>query len=44
MTALTPGKELQERVAEAFEKMGVPVIRASIGNLPTDPSDGEMLR
>lgn len=43
MVALTPGKELQERVAEKFESMNVPVIRATIGNPPTDPSPGEVL-
>lgn len=31
MVALTPGKELQERVASAMEKAGFAVIRASIG-------------
>lgn len=36
MVALTPGAELQERVAAAFEAEGVAVIRATIGNEPTD--------
>jgi len=31
MVALTPGKELQERVASAFEKEGIAVIRATLG-------------
>ena len=31
MVALTPGKELQERVAAAFEKEGIAVIRATLG-------------
>jgi mevalonate kinase len=31
MVSLTPGKELQERVAAAFEKEGYKVIRATIG-------------
>jgi hypothetical protein len=31
MNALTPGKELQETVASAFEKDGYKVIRATIG-------------
>jgi mevalonate kinase len=31
MNALTPGKELQETVASAFEKEGYKVIRATIG-------------
>ncbi len=43
MVALTPGRELQDRVAEKFESMNVPVIRATIGNPPTDPSPGEVL-
>ena len=36
MVALTPGQELQERVASAFESEGVATIRATIGNPPTD--------
>ena len=31
MVALTPGKELQEKVASTFEKENFKVIRASIG-------------
>ena len=31
MVAVTPGKELQERVAGAFEREGIAVIRASMG-------------
>jgi mevalonate kinase len=31
MVALTPGKQLQEKVASAFEKGGYKVIRAMIG-------------
>jgi hypothetical protein len=31
MLALTPGKELQEKVASALEKEGSAVIRAVIG-------------
>jgi hypothetical protein len=31
MVALTPGKDLQEIVASAFEKEGYKVIRATIG-------------
>jgi len=34
MVALTPGKELQDRVASAFESDGVATIRATIGNPP----------
>jgi mevalonate kinase len=37
MAALTPGKELQEKVASAFEAEGAAVIRASIGGALTDP-------
>jgi len=36
MVALTPGKDLQDRVASAFEAEGVAVIRATIGGEPTD--------
>jgi len=36
MVALTPGKELQDRVASAFEAQGIATIRASIGGVPTD--------
>jgi hypothetical protein len=31
MTALTPSKELQEKVAEAIEKAGFQVLRTKIG-------------
>jgi mevalonate kinase len=31
MVSLTPGKELQDKVASAFEKEGYKVIRATIG-------------
>ena len=31
MTALTPGKELQEKVAKAIEKEGFQVLRTKIG-------------
>ncbi len=31
MNALTPGKELQEKIASAMEKEGFKVIRATIG-------------
>ena len=31
MSALTPGKELQEKVASAMESEGFKVIRAKIG-------------
>ena len=31
MNALTPGKELQEKIASAMEKEGYKVIRATIG-------------
>jgi len=37
MVALTPGRQLQERVASAFEARGIATIRATIGGLPTDP-------
>lgn len=43
MVAITPGKNLQEKVAQAFEAKDAPVIRATIGNPPTDPSSGETL-
>jgi mevalonate kinase len=44
MLALTPGKELQDRVASAFEERGVPTIRATIGGAPTDDRPSEILR
>jgi len=31
MVSLTPGKELQDKVASEFEKEGYKVIRATIG-------------
>jgi mevalonate kinase len=31
MVALTPGKQLQDKVASAFDKEGYKVIRATIG-------------
>ncbi len=37
MVALTPGTQLQEKVAAAFEAEGVATIRATIGGVPTDP-------
>ncbi len=36
MVALTPGTELQDKVASAFEAEGIAVIRATIGGKPTD--------
>ena len=33
MVALTPGKDLQERVASAIEKEGFAVIRATVGGV-----------
>ncbi|MCK5198565.1 MAG: hypothetical protein KAR21_09455 [Spirochaetales bacterium] len=36
MLALTPGKELQDKAASAFEAEGVPTIRTTIGGKPTD--------
>ena len=36
MVALTPGEELQDKVASAFEAEGMAVIRATIGGEPTD--------
>lgn len=36
MVALTPGAELQDKVASAFEAEGMAVIRAAIGGEPTD--------
>ncbi len=44
MLALTPGKDLQEKVASRFEEMGVPVIRASIGGKPTDDTQHQVLK
>ena len=44
MVALTPGKELQDIVAEAFESRGIATIRASIGGAPTDGRSGQILK
>ena len=44
MLALTPGKELQNRVASAFEERGVPTIRATIGGAPTDDRAFQILK
>jgi mevalonate kinase len=44
MIALTPGKKLQEKVASAFEKEGVPTIRASIGGKATDDRPFQILK
>lgn len=44
MVALTPGKELQERVAQAFEAQGIATIRATIGGAPTDPVSFQILK
>ena len=43
MLALTPGKELQDRVASAFEAEGVPTIRTTIGGEPTDNTKKQIL-
>ena len=44
MVALTPGKELQDRVASAFEAEGFSTIRAVIGNKPTDGTGFQVLK
>jgi len=44
MVALTPGKELQDKVAKAFEAEGVATIRATIGGLPTDNRSSQILK
>ena len=44
MLALTPGKDLQEKVARSFEAEGVPTIRATIGNTPTDETSFQVLK
>lgn len=44
MVALTPGKELQEKVAAAFEAEGIATIRATIGGKPTDSSSSQILK
>jgi len=43
MVALTPGKELQDRVASAFEAQGIATIRATIGGAPTDARQSAIL-
>ena len=43
MLALTPGKELQNKVASAFEAEGVPTIRTTIGGKPTDNTKSQIL-
>lgn len=43
MVALTPGKELQDRVASAFEAQGIATIRATIGGVPTDDRQSAIL-
>jgi len=44
MVALTPGKELQEKVASAFEAEGIATIRATIGGIPTDGTSFQILK
>lgn len=44
MLALTPGVELQDKVASEFERRGIATIRATIGNAPTDPTPFEILK
>ena len=44
MSALTPGKELQEKVASAFEAEGIATIRATIGGRPTDSTMFQILK
>ena len=44
MVALTPGKELQEKVARAFEAKGIATIRATIGGAPTDGRAFQILK
>ncbi|MBC8452616.1 MAG: mevalonate kinase [Spirochaetes bacterium] len=44
MLALTPGKELQDKVAAAFEAEGVATIRASIGGTPTNAVSFQILK
>lgn len=43
MVALTPGKELQDRVASAFEAQGIATIRATIGGALTDARQSAIL-
>ena len=44
MVALTPGKELQNKVAEAFEAEGIATIRAAIGGTPTNDTKFQILK
>jgi len=44
MVALTPGKDLQEKVASAFEAQGIATIRATIGGTPTDNTKFQILK
>jgi mevalonate kinase len=44
MVALTPGKELQDKVAAAFESEGIATIRATIGGIPTDGTAFQILK
>lgn len=44
MVALTPGRELQDRVASAFEERGISTIRATIGGKPTDDVSFQILK
>ncbi len=44
MVALTPGKELQDKVASAFEAEGIATIRASIGGKPTDSTSFQIFK
>ena len=44
MIALTPGKQLQETVANAFAAQKIPLIKATIGNPPTDPTESLVLK
>lgn len=44
MVALTPGKDLQEKVAAAFESQGIATIRATIGGTPTDSTSFQILK
>ncbi|MCK4516870.1 MAG: hypothetical protein KAU31_16525 [Spirochaetaceae bacterium] len=43
MVALTPSKELQDKVASAFEAEGIAVIRATIGGESTDDTQFQIL-
>jgi len=43
MIALTPGKDLQDKVASAFEAEGVPTIRTTIGGETTDNTKKQIL-